>query len=150
MEAATRIINGAVAFAKLAQSTGLIDVLTRPEAKEASISAFKKLCRYPSKEVAVCASSVNHSVGFGGSKYESMAPAPFGGRSVHRLLLDYSESYWRGAFRQMITAKERLILLPFNETTLRWLWYILWRLPKPAKSFLKSVAHGILGRLRSA
>lgn len=150
MQAATKIIEGAVEFAELAKRLGLEAYLATPEAKGAALSAFKKLCRQPGLDVAVCASSINHSVGFGGSRHASLAPAAFGGRSLYKLLLDYTESYWRGAVRRLVLPRERIVLLPFNETTLRWMWYLLWRLPKPVKSVIKSTARRVLGRLRAA
>ncbi|TLX16807.1 hypothetical protein [Rhizobium sp. MHM7A] len=150
MQAASKIIEGAVAFAELTKALGLENYLSSPDAKQAALVAFKKLCRQPSMDVAVCASSINHAVGFGGSRHTALAPAAFGGRSLYKLLLDYSESYWRGAMRRMVSPQERLILLPLNETTLRWMWYLLWRLPKPVKSLMKNSVRRVLNRLRAA
>jgi len=149
MKAAEKIIEGASEFVELVKRVGLEAYLAAPEAKEASLSAFKKLCRQPGMNVAVCASSINHSVGFGGSRHSLLAPPAFSGRSPGKLIVDYTRSHWRAAVRRMAKPRERLVLLPFNETVYRWTWYLLWRLPKPIKLAMKNNVRRVLNAVKA-
>ncbi len=133
--AASRIIAGAEGFARYVSSAGLLNFITTDEARRSALDDYRTLVRTPSRALATCAASINHSVGIAGSEQRPLAYVGLHWKRPFNLLRFYYQSFWKGATSVHFGKIERMLVSPFGQFAFK----IVRLLPSSLKNPLRKV-----------
>jgi predicted HAD superfamily hydrolase len=136
--AAEEIIAGATAFAATISEANLGQHLLDAAALDKSLRRFALLVADPNRDIVACVKGIKHSVGFGGSRYESFLGRNEPTKDPLKLIHAFLTSYWQAALFRDLTPKERLIISPPVLVLFKGAFRIASLLPKSLKERIKA------------
>lgn len=107
--AASMISAGAMAFVEAVKSADLLRHLTGLTSIDAALARFEHLVRYPGRDIAASIRAINHSVGFGGSRYEPFLRDCGSVRNPLSFLRSYIHSYWREVLHRDFSKSQKML-----------------------------------------
>ena len=137
--AASMIGKGAAAFVEIVKSAGLLDHLTNSASTSAALSRFENLVRYPDRDITASVKAINHSVGFGGSRYAPFLRDCGGVRRPLSFLRSYVHSYWQEAMYRDFSRSQKLLASKPMIALLNLQWRLKQAIPWSLRQKIKKV-----------
>lgn len=144
MRAAAEIVAGALDFATVVRGANLQALLLGDSAVEVAVTRFDRLVSKPGRDIVASIMAINHSVGFGGSRYEPFLKRGLSLRRPLQLLRAFIQSYWREALYRDLDWKERLLVSGPVLVAAHVQWHARRVLPKSVRVGVKSKLKRVL------
>jgi predicted HAD superfamily hydrolase len=137
--AAAMIGEGAMAFVEAVQAAGLLKHLTGPVSVDGALARFENLVRSPGRNISASVRAINHSVGFGGSRYEPFLRDCGSVRKPVHFLRLYVHSYWQEVLYRDFSKSQKLLASKPIIALLNLQWQLKQALPWRLRQQIKKI-----------